>query len=278
MRVMIMGDMEGVSGIVHWDQVSQGTSMYQEGRRLYTAELNAAVRGARAGGATEVVVVDSHGAGAAGNMGGPAFNSLIPEEMDEDCEFVTHHGWANYLDMLREGCDACFFVGIHAMGLVHRGVLSHTVASGRWLVMRINDQPVGEIGIVAALCGHFGVAMALVTGDDKACEEARELLGPDVTTVAVKKGLGRYSARHISPKRARRMIEEGARLAMEELRLRSKPVYKPATPVTISFELVSADVMDGYRHREGITLEEPNKVHSSGATFLEAWEKVAPFQ
>ncbi|MCC5876575.1 MAG: M55 family metallopeptidase [Candidatus Sumerlaeia bacterium] len=275
MRVLIMGDMEGVSGIVHWDQVSHGSPMYQEGRRLYTAELNAAVRGARAGGATEVVVVDSHGAGAAGNMGGPAFNSLIPEEMDENCEFVTHHGWANYLDMLQEGCDACFFVGIHAMGLTPRGVLSHTVASGRWLVMRINGQPVGEIGIVAALCGHYGVPMALVTGDDQACREAVELLGEGVGTVAVKKGLGRYSARHISPKRARRMIEEGARTALENLA--GAPTFKPGAPVTVSFELVSADVMDGYRRREGIKLEEPNKVHSTGETFLEAWERLAPF-
>lgn len=275
MRVMIMGDMEGVAGINHWDQVTHGTAMYQEGRRLYTGELNAAVRGARAGGAREIVVVDSHGAGAAGTMGGTAFSSLIPEEMDEDCEFVTHHGWGNYLDMLREGCDACFFVGIHAMGLTPGGVLSHTVATGKWLKMMINGKVVGEIGIAAALCGHFGVPMALVTGDSQACREARELLGEGVGTVAVKKGLGRYSARHLSPKRARRLIEEGAERALANLA--KAPVYKPDTPVTVSFELVTADAMDSYRRVKGVELEEPNKVHSRGGDFLEAWERLAPF-
>src|SRR5437868_15397218 len=74
MRVLIMSDMEGVSGIVVWDQVNGGAPMYEEGRRLYTEEINAAVRGAKAAGATEIVVVDCHGAGKDGN-----FNSLVPE-------------------------------------------------------------------------------------------------------------------------------------------------------------------------------------------------------
>ncbi len=80
MRVLIMTDMEGVSGIVVWDQVSGGKPMYEEGRRLYTEEINAAVRDARAGGATEIVVPDCHGAG-----GEWAFNSLIPDMLDPDC-------------------------------------------------------------------------------------------------------------------------------------------------------------------------------------------------
>src|SRR5437870_9690143 len=83
MRVMIMSDMEGVSGIVQWEQVNGGAAMYEEGRRLYTEEINAAVRGARAAGATEIVVVDCHGAG------GPyQFNSLVPELLDPGCEWV----------------------------------------------------------------------------------------------------------------------------------------------------------------------------------------------
>ena len=81
MRILIMTDMEGVGGIVVWDQVMGGKPMYEEGRRLYTEEINAAVRGAKAAGATEIVVVDCHGAG-----GDWTFNSLIPELLDEDCE------------------------------------------------------------------------------------------------------------------------------------------------------------------------------------------------
>lgn len=81
MRVFIISDMEGVAGIVKWSQVRGGDPMYEEGRRLYTEEINAAVRGAKSAGATEIVVMDCHGAG-----GDWSFNSLIPDKLDPDCE------------------------------------------------------------------------------------------------------------------------------------------------------------------------------------------------
>ncbi|MCC6547685.1 M55 family metallopeptidase [Candidatus Sumerlaeota bacterium] len=276
MRVLIMADMEGVSGIVHWDQVSRGEAMYQEGRRLYTEEINAAVRGAKNAGAKEIVVVDGHGAGAAATMGGPAFNSLIPDLLDEDCEFVTHHGWGNYLEMFEQGCDACFFVGIHSMGGTPNGVLSHTISSQHWYNITINDRVVGEIGIVAALAGSFGVPMVYVTGDDKACDEAKALLGSDLTTVAVKKGLSRHSARNIAPVRARRMVEEGAKRAL--LNLKKVPAFVPAKPTTVRMDIVLADLMDPYRRIPGVEIIEPRTVISRGADFLEAWKRVSPYK
>ena len=105
MRVFIISDMEGVSGIVRWGQVNGGAPMYEEGWRLYTEEINAAVRGARAGGATEIVVMDCHGAG-----GDWSFNSLIPERLDPDCEFVVQREWTEYTTPLKQGCDAALFV------------------------------------------------------------------------------------------------------------------------------------------------------------------------
>jgi D-amino peptidase len=87
-RVIVMSDMEGVSGIVKWEQVDGGHSLYEEGRKLYTQEINAAVRGARAAGATEVIVMDCHGAGK-----GWTFNSLLPEELDPGCEWVVQNEW-----------------------------------------------------------------------------------------------------------------------------------------------------------------------------------------
>ena len=89
MKILIMADMEGVSGIVTWSQVNGGAPMYEEGRKLYTEEINAAVRGARRAGASEIVVVDCHGAG-----GDWSFNSLIPEMLDADCTWVAHHAWS----------------------------------------------------------------------------------------------------------------------------------------------------------------------------------------
>ncbi|CAN5674667.1 hypothetical protein BH18ACT13_BH18ACT13_02290 [soil metagenome] len=88
-RVHVISDMEGVAGIVKWQQVGGGEPLYEEGRRLYTGEINAAVRGAKAAGATEIVVMDCHGAGE-----GWTFNSLVPEELDADCEYVVQDEWA----------------------------------------------------------------------------------------------------------------------------------------------------------------------------------------
>src|SRR5918911_2073636 len=101
MRVHIISDMEGVSGIVRWGQVNGGHPMYEEGRRLYTEEINAAVRGAKAAGATEIVVMDCHGAGQDWS-----FNSLIPERLDPACEFVVQYRWTEYTAFLEAGCDA----------------------------------------------------------------------------------------------------------------------------------------------------------------------------
>src|SRR6476619_7752479 len=113
--------MEGVAGIVKPEQTSGGDPMYEEGRKLYTEEINAAVRGARAGGATEVVVMDCHGAG-----GGWSFNSLVPEMLDPGCEWVVQQMWTGYTGALEQRCDAALFVGMHAMAGTALGVLSHT--------------------------------------------------------------------------------------------------------------------------------------------------------
>ena len=201
MRVLIMTDMEGVSGIIRWEQVNGGAPMYEEGRVLYTEEINAAVRGAKAAGADEIVVIDCHGAG------GPwTFNSLIPERLDPACEWVAGHKWSGYTEPLEQGCDAALFVGMHAMAGTPDAVLCHTVSGTEWHSLRFNETVVGETGINAALCGNWGCPVALVTGDEAVCREAKALLGEGLTTVAVKRSLGRYSARQIPPARARQMI------------------------------------------------------------------------
>ena len=123
MRVHVISDMEGVSGIVKWQQTSGGDPMYEEGRRLYTEEINAAVRGAKAAGATEIVVMDCHGAG-----GAWSFNSLVHDLLDPDCEYVVQEEWTAYTGFLESGCDAALFVGMHAMNGAPLGVLNHTVS------------------------------------------------------------------------------------------------------------------------------------------------------
>jgi len=265
-RVVIFGDMEGVAGICRWEQVSAGRGLYEEGRRLYTAEINAAVSGSFDGGATEVVVMDCHGAG-----GEYSFNSLIPDALDERCEFVVQNAWTEHTEPLEEGCDAALMVGMHAMAGSPLGVLSHTVNSTSWHALRFNGTPVGEVGINAALCGTWGCPVALVTGDDVVCAEAAALLGSGVHTVAVKRGLGRFSARHRPPALARRMIETGARHAVQNAK--GAPVYRPGAPCTIEVELATPDHADRYRNRAGVTIAEGRSVSSAAGRWWDAWRQ-----
>ncbi len=267
MRVLIMTDMEGVSGIVVWEQVNGGAPMYEEGRRLYTEEINAAVRGARAAGATEIVVVDCHGAG-----GGWTFNSLIPELLDPGCDWVAHHAWSRYTELLERGCDACLLVGMHARAGTPDGVLCHTISTTTWRNLWFNNDLVGESGINAALCGHYGVPVLLVTGDEATCREVSALLGKGLTTVAVKRGLTRYSARQIPPQRARAMIEAGATRALKNLKA-VKP-YVPSKPCTITIELGTVDSAEQFRGRHGVQIVEPLKVVSKGKDWLTAWNQI----
>ena len=266
MRVFVVSDMEGVAGIVKWKQVAGGEPMFEEGRRLYTEEINAAVRGAKAAGATEIVVMDCHGAG-----GGWNFNSLLPELLDPACEFVVQEHWTEYTEFLESGCDAALFVAMHAKAGTPDGVLSHTVSGQAWRELRFNGVAVGETGINAALCGHWGCPVLLVTGDRAVCREAKELLGDGLTTVAVKTGLGRYSARQLPALRARELIEEGAKAALKDLRA-VKP-YDPGRPCEIEIEFMSTDRVVEYRNRRGVEQRDPMTLVSSADDWWTAWSQ-----
>jgi len=267
MRVLIMSDMEGVSGIVVWEQVNGGAPMYEEGRRLYTEEINAAVRGAKRAGATEIVAVDCHGAGQCWN-----FNSYVPELLDPDCDWVSHHAWSRYTELFEKGCDAALMVGMHARAGTPDGVLCHTVSSTTWRGLYFNDTVVGEFGINAALCGHYSCPVVLITGDEATVREGKELLGEGLHGVAVKKGLSRYSARNIAPARARQMIEDGAYRALSSP-IKTKP-YVPAKPTKLTIELSTVDTAANYMGRAGVEIVEPLKVVSRGKDWMQAWDQI----
>jgi D-amino peptidase len=265
-KVFIVSDMEGVAGIVRWQQVTGGHAMYEEGRRLYTQEINAAVRGAKAAGATEIVVMDCHGAGE-----GWTFNSLLPEELDPACEYVVQNEWTEYVDYLESGVDAALFVAMHAMAGTSDGVLAHTVSGSSWWRLRFNGVEVGETGINAALCGAWGCPVLLVTGDEASCREGRELLGDGLTTVAVKKGLGRFSARQLPAQRARELIEDGARRALADLST-VKP-YVPGTPSEIVVDYNTSDHLEKYRYREGVEITGSRQLTVRADDWWTAWRR-----
>jgi D-amino peptidase len=265
-RVFIVSDMEGVAGIVKWQQTTGGHAMYEEGRRLYTGEINAAVRGAKAAGATEIVVMDCHGAGE-----GWTFNSLIPDELDPDCEYVVQDHWTEYTEYLESGVDAALFVGMHAMAGTRDGVLAHTVSGSSWWRLRFNGVEVGETGINAALCGAWGCPVLLVTGDEAACREGSKLLGERLTTVAVKKGLGRFSARQVPGQKARELIEDGARRALSDLHAVS--TYDPGSPCEIVVDFNTSEHVEQYRFRPGVEITSSRQIASRGEDWWTAWRQ-----
>ena len=180
--------------------------MYEEGRRLYTGEINAAVRGAKAAGATEIVVMDCHGAGE-----GWTFNSLIPEELDPDCEYVVQNEWTEYTEYLEGGR--------------RRRALRRHARDGRHARRRARAHGQRLVLVAAALQRRRGGrdrdqrrALRHVGLPGRARHRRRgrlprgpALLGAGLTTVAVKKGLGRFSARQFPAPKARELIEDGAR-------------------------------------------------------------------
>jgi D-amino peptidase len=265
MRVHIISDMEGVSGIVKGEQTSGGDPMYEEARKLYTEEINAAVRGAKAAGATEIVVMDCHGAG-----GGWTFNSLVPELLHPACEWVVQEEWTGYTEFLEQGCDAALFVGMHAMAGTQDGNMNHTVSGRDYQRLWFNGVEVGETGINAALCGTWGCPVLLVTGDEASCREGTALLGEGLTTVAVKRAPSANSARMIPPVRARELIEAGARRALGDLK--AVPPYDPGRPCEVKVEFKHTRAADRLRFHRGVERLDGRTIRVEAETWWEAWK------
>jgi D-amino peptidase len=204
MRVFISVDLEGATGTTDVQEMQHGRDSYEHARRWMTGDANAAVEGALAGGASEVVVCDSHNQG----------RNLLVDELHPDALLVR--GRLKPRRML-EGLDpsfgAAFFVGYHGRAGAHPGVLNHTWVGKELMDVRVNGTPAGELRLNATLAGELGVPVTLVTGDDVACEEAAELL-PGVRTVAVKRALDRFSAAVRHPERTGAEIRAAAEAAV----------------------------------------------------------------
>ena len=207
LSVFISVDMEGIAGAVTPEQLGPGGFEYQRFREIVTGEALAAIEGAREAGATRFVVADAHGNG----------QNLLIEQFPDDVEIVR--SWPRPLHMMEgvdESFDAVFFVGYHAAATNMEGVRAHTFSSANFSSVALNGRPMPEGGVNAAIAGHFGVPVALVTGDDATVAEMMEILG-DVEGVVVKEALGFHSARTLTPAAARNRIREGARRAIERL-------------------------------------------------------------
>ena len=235
MKILVAVDMEGVSGVVHWDQVSPDHAEYGRFRRLMTAEVNAAVRGAFDAGADEVVVTDGHAYG----------RNLLIEELDPRARL--HSGSPAPLSMV-QGADgdvsAAMFVGYHARAGASNAILDHTVSSSKVMNVWLNDRLVGETGINAAVCGHFGVPVIMISGDQTVSAEATELLG-QLETAVVKQASGRMAAECLPPERAQQAIYDAALRAVRRLLEGSAPKpFHLAAPITLRIQMANSTLAD----------------------------------
>ncbi|HVK76543.1 MAG TPA: M55 family metallopeptidase [Kofleriaceae bacterium] len=249
MKVYLSVDMEGVAGVVHTDQVRRSGHDYERARRWMTAEASAAIAGAFDGGATAVLVNDSHA----------DMRNLVLEELDPRAELIS--GSLKPLSMVQgvaAGFGCALFVGYHAGAGSKAGILDHTYFGAVVSRCRVGGRDWNETAINAAVCGVLDVPVALVTGDATACAQAREHLG-EVETVAVKDAITRYAARMLHPEVARARIRDTAATAVRRARDGAFRPFRPPPPHDLEVVFVNsacadaAELVPGVVRTDGLT-------------------------
>jgi len=263
MRVFISVDMEGIAGVVHEDQTNpvdpRCAGEYARFRRVMTQEANAAIEGAFAGGAREVLVNDSHW----------TMRNLLAEELDPRAELLSGgpKTWS-MMEGIERGWDCCACIGYHARAGTANAILDHTYTSGIHDV-RLNGASVGELGLNAALAGCFRVPVVLVSGDQALAAECHALLGDQVRTVVVKEAVSRHAARSVAPEVARLRIRD----AMREAVARASPSrpFVPASPVTLEVDWSLTVQADHAAMAPGFVRSGPRTVTFRHADYREAF-------
>lgn len=206
MRVFVSADMEGVSGVAAAEDVVRGEPEYDRSKALLHGDVNAAVEGAFAGGATDVLVNDSHS----------SMRNLDRAALDDRAILIR--GGTKPRSMMQgldPDHDVAFFVGYHAMAGTPGAVLNHTFFGSKLLRLRVNGAEAGELGWNARLAAAEGVPVGLVTGDDRTAAEASDELGETPETVAVKEGVDRFTAKCRPESESQADIRNAAERAVE---------------------------------------------------------------
>jgi D-amino peptidase len=221
MKIYISADMEGVTGVVTGEQLGPQGFEYSRFREFMTQEVNAAIEGALAAGAAEIVVSDSHGNG----------QNLLIERLPKNVTLVR--AFPRPL-MMMQGIDETFagviFLGYHTGTTNPQGVRAHTMSSARLADVQLQGASVSEAGINAAIAGHFNVPVILVSGDDAVVKETTALLG-DVEGATVKWSYGFHSAKTLMPEAAQQLIREKVKKAVG--RIKDFKPYKLKPPVRL---------------------------------------------
>ena len=263
-KVFMITDMEGVSGIYDSDlQVQPYQSpRWEESHKLLTGEVNAAVEGLLAGGATDVVVWDGH----------DSSRSLSVLDVHPKARLLTGGSISRTLELDSSYC-AIIFIGQHAMAGADKGILSHSYDSRNIQNIWVNNKPTGEIGGRVLLAGAMNLPAIMLSGDTAACQEIHDLV-PQAECAEVKSGVSRNAGYMLSHPAACALIREKAQRAIERL-AEFKP-YKIAGPVEVKVEFTTA-AGRVYDRREGVERVNERTWAFHGKDIMDAWLKFSSF-
>lgn len=228
LRIYIVTDLEGASGVYQFAQSREPGPLNEKAKEYLMGDIAAVVRGLRAGGAADVVVLDGHGSGA-----------FVPHLMAPGAKYITGRPRPGPLTDLDESFAGMVQLGAHAMMGTPDGVLCHTQSSRTENRYWYNGVESGELAQCAAIAGHYGVPTIMVTGDEAACREAAKFFGPDCVTVAVKRGISREAAELYPFDETRQALYEGARRAVAAIP-KCQP-YKLSLPIQAKKEYLVFD-------------------------------------
>jgi D-amino peptidase len=257
LKIFLSSDMEGTAGVVDWEQCVGDGPQAAAGRRLLLDEVNAAIEGTLAGGATEIVVNDSHS----------TMRNLPPEALAGEASYISGSHKPLYMMQGLDGSfDAVLFISYHGSVGAPAG-LSHTYSPRVVIEARLDGVVTGEAGINALVAAHYGVPVVLVTGDRCACEETAALI-PGIHAAVVKEPVSRTAAHSLHPSRACALIRETAEKAVAGAAAAQPP---PLASATLEVSVRTTDIAEAASWVRGVDRAGPRELRIRGRDALETY-------
>jgi D-amino peptidase len=254
MKIFISSDMEGTAGVVDWQQCVGDGPEAAAGRKLLLAEVNAAIEGALAGGATQIVVNDSHS----------TMRNLPADQLAGQASYLSgSHKPLYMMQGLDDSFDAVLFISYHGSIGAPAG-LSHTYNPRAVVEARIDGAVTGEAGINALVAAHYGVPVVLITGDRCACDEAAALV-PGIHQAVVKEHVSRLAAHSMHPELACELIRERARAAVAAAADSGPP---PLDPGVLEVSVRTTDIAEAASWVRGVDQTGPRELRIHGENRL----------
>lgn len=259
MKIYISADIEGISGVVNRTQVTSNGYDYSRARKLMTDEVNAAVKGAKSAGASEILVNDSHG---------PMTNLFI-EDLDEEVRLISgNQKLLGMMEGIDDSFDAVLLIGYHAKHNTP-GVLAHSYDSSVITEIKINGNVVGESEFNSMIAGFYNVPVVFVSGDDVLSGQVKAL-NPDIETAVVKYAHSRYTAECLQPSKVHKLLEKGVYDTLTN-KIKSIKPCKADGPVELEVAFMNSGMAEITLCIPGVEMIAPNRVRYTAKDIIEAY-------